>query len=591
MTESFSWGVATSAYQIEGARYEGGKGESIWDRFSDDRKMKVSGDVTCDHYHRLEDDLDLLADLGVDAYRFSVAWTRIMPSGEGPISSDGLDFYSRLIDGLVERDIEPWLTLYHWDLPQALQDRGGWASRNTANAFARYAGVVADAFGDRVHHWITQNEPWVAAYLGHLYGEFAPGISDWPTALDVGHNLLLSHGRAVEAIRESAPGSSVGIALDCRPARPNSESAEDREAARHFDGFRNRWFFDPVFGKGYPEDMLRAYFVEGRTDDLEPAFIRSGDMDQIATPIDFLGLNYYTTLPVAAGAEERDDPESLPGRAQPDGFTEMGWAIDPDGLADYLGEIHRRYRPKSIVVTENGASFSDAPDSDDVIADSARVDYLRTHVDAVRLAAEAGVPVDGYFVWSLLDNLEWTQGFDQRFGLVWVDQQTLQRIPKESFAWYREVVAPESEVSVALEAARAVVARDVGIRLVVDSGGPEMSEHLERWMDGYVLAWSTSRADQIAALFSPEAIYDPQTADGELHGIDEIVAWWQGTGDDPDGWDFAWLPVVETDEVAVVSGTTKYSDPPTSYRNLFIIKWGDDQRCIDFTEWYIEEDA
>lgn len=416
--------------------------------------MKVGGDVACDHYHRTDTDLDLLADLGVSAYRFSVAWTRVIPGGVGPISSEGLDFYSRLIDGLLERGIEPWLTLYHWDLPQAIQDRGGWAARNTASAFARYAEVVAGAFGDRVGNWITHNEPWVASYLGHLYGEFAPGIRDWPTALEVGHSILLSHGRAVEAIREHAPGSSVGIALDCRPTRARTDSREDRQAARHFDGFRNRWFFDPVFGQGYPDDMLRAYYVKERIDGLEPSFVRSGDMDQIAIPIDFLGLNYYTTLPVAAGAEERDDPESAPGPDQPHGFTEMGWAIDPDGLRDYLGHIHRRYRPKSIVVTENGASYSTGPGDNGVVDDAERIEYLDAHVQAVLSAAKSGVPVDGYFVWSLLDSLEWTQGFDQRFGLVWVDHETRARIPKRSYEWYRKLVASDSELSEALARAR-----------------------------------------------------------------------------------------------------------------------------------------
>ncbi len=450
MSGSFTWGVATSAYQIEGARFEGGKGESIWDRFADEGHMKVGGDVACDHYHRLDEDLDLVADLGVGAYRFSVAWTRVMPSGDGRVNHEGLAFYDRLVDGLLQREIEPWLTLYHWDLPQRLQEAGGWNSRNTVGAFIRYASVLADALGDRVKHWITHNEPWVSTYLGHLYGEFAPGIEDWPGALEVGHNILLSHGRAVEAIREHAPGSSVGIALDCRPARAGTDSREDRQAARHFDGFRNRWFFDPVFGQGYPDDMLRAYSVKGRIDGHEPSFVRPGDMDLIATPIDFLGLNYYTTLPEFAGAEESDDPESTPGPDQQRGFTEMGWAIDPDGLKNFLGHIHQRYKPKSIVVTENGASFSTGPGDSGIIDDFERIEYLDGHVRAVTAAAESGVPVDGYFVWSLLDDLEWTHGFDQRFGLVWVDHETQARSPKRSYEWYRKLVAPDGEASEAL---------------------------------------------------------------------------------------------------------------------------------------------
>jgi beta-glucosidase len=450
----FRWGVSTSAYQIEGARFEDGKGESIWDRFADDGHMGPGGDIACDHYHRLDEDLDLLAEMGVNAYHFSVAWTRVIPDGNGRTNAKGLDFYSRLVDGLLDRGIEPWLTLYHWDLPQALQDRGGWASRDTAGAFATYAGVVSEWLGDRVKHWITHNEPWVATYLGHLYGSFAPGIQDWATAIEVGHNILLSHGWAVEAIRDTVDSAAVGISLDCRPTWPATESEEDHAAAEHFDGFRNRWFFDPIFGHGYPEDILRAFHVEGRIDGLEPAFVRSGDLDRIATPIDFLGLNYYTTMATEAGSEEVDEPERVPGADQPEGFTEMGWAIDPRGLRDYLKLINTRYQPRSIVVTENGASFSDGPGDDGAVVDRRRIDYLESHVDAVVAAAESGVPIDGYFVWSFLDNLEWTQGFEQRFGLVWVDHQTQERRPKESFYWYRELVAGESRTSQALEAAR-----------------------------------------------------------------------------------------------------------------------------------------
>lgn len=590
-TSSFKWGVATSAYQIEGARHEDGKGESIWDRFSDEGQIPTPGDVACDHFHRLDEDLDLLADLGVGTYRFSVAWTRVLPQGEGRVNPEGLGFYDRLVDGLLERGIEPWLTLYHWDLPQALQDKGGWANRNTAGAFARYAGVVAGSLGDRVKNWITHNEPWVAAYVGHLYGVHAPGVKDWTTAIEASHHLLLSHGRAVEAIREEVENASVGIALDCRPARPASESSADREAARLFDGFRNRWFFDPIYGHGYPQDVLRHFYVEERIDGMEPSFLRDGDLDQIATPTDFIGLNYYTTLRVAEGGEEVDEPEGPQSANPPDGFTEMGWAIDPNGLRDYLGLISTRYQPKAIYVTENGASYSDGPDTSGLVQDQRRIDYLSAHVDAVVAASEAGIPVRGYFVWSLLDNLEWSQGFEQRFGLVHVDHETQIRTPKQSFDWYRETVSEESRVSRALNTADGGVGADIGIRLEQEPGASVAGEQLERWMDGYVLAWSSNDADHIAALFSPDAVYDPQTSDGELLGIPEIVQWWQGVGDDPENWEFHWLPVVETDEVAVVSGATRYGDPKSTYRNLFVIRWGEDGRCIDFTEWYIEEDG
>jgi beta-glucosidase len=432
--------VATSAYQIEGARHQDGKGESIWDRFSDMGMMSDRGDVACDHYNRLEEDLDLIAGLGVTGYRFSIAWTRVLPTGEGVVNGPGLEFYSRLVDGLKARGVEPWPTLYHWDLPQALQERGGWGARETVEAFANYARVVAEAIGDRVSTWITINEPWVAAYLGHLYGVFAPGLEDWSTALRAGHHLLLAHGRAGRLL----PGR-VGIAIDCRPATPATPA--DVEATRHFDGFRNRWFFDPVFGRGYPEDILDDYAAAGRLVASNPDFVRGGDIEEIAAPIDFLGLNYYTTSVIRSGEEEIDDPALPPGAPAETGHTEMGWRIDPLGLRDYLVEVNERYLPASIVVTENGASYGDGPDGGGRVVDRRRIEYLGSHIDAVLQARELGVPADGYFVWSLLDNLEWTQGFSQRFGLVWVDHQTQHRIPKESYDWYRrriELSAPST---------------------------------------------------------------------------------------------------------------------------------------------------
>jgi beta-glucosidase len=354
------------------------------------------------------------------------------------VNRKGLDFYRRLVEGMVERGIDPYLTLYHWDLPQALQDKGGWASRQTVDAFARYAGVVADALGDLVGHWITQNEPWVAAMLGHLEGIFAPGISDWRTALVVGHHLLLSHGRAVEEIRSRVSNSSVGIALDCRPASAASDSDQDVVAARHFDGFRNRWFFDPVFGRGYPEDVMRVYHDRGRIDG---SLLQTDDHDLIATPIDFIGVNYYTTLTIAAGQDESDHLEGEPGTDPVPGYTETGWKIDPRGLESYLGHLSATYSPASILVTENGASYSDGPDDQGVVDDQRRISYLEGHIAAVISAREHGSPVDGYFVWSFLDNLEWVQGFSQRFGLVWVDFTTGQRIPKASLDWYAGIAA------------------------------------------------------------------------------------------------------------------------------------------------------
>jgi beta-glucosidase len=436
LTRPFVWGVGTSAYQIEGARDAGGKGESVWDRFSDLGRVPGGGDVATDHYNRLEEDLDLLAGLGIGAYRFSTAWTRVIPDGDGQVNQAGLDFYQRLISGLRARDVEPCLTLYHWDLPQALQDRGGWTSRATIDAFARYARIMAEAFGDQVGRWITQNEPWVSSFLGHRDGVFAPGMTGWETALLAGHNLLVSHGRATTAMREVASDLVVGIAIDCRPSHPADEESVD--ANRYFDGFRNRWFFDPVFGKGYPGDMVEAYEARGHLPSGLGGLVRDGDLDEIAVPIDFVGVNYYTTVTIAAHREESDEPEGEVGPGAPGGFTEMGWRVDPAGLTEFLQRVSEEYGPTSILVTENGASYGDGPGPDGRIRDDRRIDYLSSHIDATLAARQSGVPVDGYFVWSFLDNLEWTEGFSQRFGLVWVDEETRLRIPKDSYDWYRQ---------------------------------------------------------------------------------------------------------------------------------------------------------
>ncbi len=373
------------------------------------------------------------------AYRFSVAWTRVLPDGDGEVNGQGLDFYRRLVDGLAERGIEPCPTLYHWDLPQALQDKGGWASRDTIEAFARYAGIVAEALGDDVWRWITHNEPWVTAFLGHRDGIFAPGLKDWETALTVAHNILVSHGRAATAIRAADPDASVGIALDCRPSVASHPGAE--EANRYYDGTRNRWFFDPVFGKGYPGDIVEEYVSAGRLPSGLEGIVAPGDMEVIATPIDFLGLNYYTTVSISEDSPESDQPEGPVGPGAQEGYTEMGWRNDPQGLTDFLTRIDTEYGPGSILVTENGASYSDPPDEDGKIADTRRIEYLDRHIDAVMAARDAGVPVDGYFVWSLMDNLEWVSGFSQRFGLIWVDKDTSQRILKDSYHWYRDRIA------------------------------------------------------------------------------------------------------------------------------------------------------
>lgn len=433
----FTWGAATSAYQIEGAWDADGKGESIWDRFAHEGHIPESGDVACDHYHRLEEDLDLLAALGVDAYRFSIAWTRILPDGTGPVNPAGLGFYDRLVDGLLARGIEPVPTLYHWDLPQALQDRGGWEARATADAFAHYAAVVAAHFAGRVDRWLTLNEPWVQAFIGHLEGRFAPGRTSWNAALAAGHHQLLGHGRAVVAMRDADPSAAVGIALDCRHVVPASDAPADIAAARHFDGFRNRWFFDPVFGRGYPADMVDAYRAAGR---LDPDLVRDGDLGEIAVPIDHLGLNFYTSLRVDEASRETERSEGAIGPDPTPGHTEMGWLVDPPALGTFLRRIRDEWSPTSLLITENGASYGDGPGPDGRIDDQRRIAYLEAHVAEVDAARADGVPVDGYFVWSLMDNLEWAAGYSQRFGLVWVDHATGERRPKASYDWYRDLI-------------------------------------------------------------------------------------------------------------------------------------------------------
>lgn len=439
--DDFRWGVATSAYQIEGGWNQDRKGPSIWDTFAHQGRMSESGDIACDHYHRWAEDVELLAELGVNAYRFSVAWPRVIPDGDGEVDPEGLGFYDHLVDALLEAGITPLVTLYHWDLPQSLQDRGGWPRRETAHAFARYADVVSSKLGDRVKDWITHNEPWVATFLGHVEGVFAPGIADWELGLACAHHLLVSHGEAVRAIRSRVPDARVGIALDCRPSRPATGSPQDIAADRHFDGFRNRWFFDPIFGKGYPDDTVEAYTQQGRIPSEGPEWLLDGDLEIISEPIDFLGLNYYTSVTVGAGDEERDDPEGPVTPDPPEGFTEMGWRSTPEALTVFLQRISVEWNPAEIVITENGASYSDGPDGDGRIRDDRRIEYLREHISAVESAVDAGVPVTGYMVWSFLDNLEWVQGFSQRFGLVWVNHETQRRMPKDSFFWYRDLIA------------------------------------------------------------------------------------------------------------------------------------------------------
>lgn len=423
----FTWGVAASAHQIEGGWVDG-RGASIWDAFPGLRGG--DGRVACDHYHRFPEDIALMGELGVDAYRFSVAWPRVIPD-DGVVNQQGLDFYRRLCDAMAEHDITPYATLYHWDLPIWAQNKGGWLARSVVDDFCRYTETVVRALGDRIDHWITHNEPWVAAVLGHQTGDFAPGIVDPSGGLTAAHHILLSHGRAVPIIREHSANAAVGIAVDCRPCRPATQSDADIRAYRHFDGWRNRWFFDVLAGDGYPADMVNDYSQQGRWDG---SLVHEGDLDAISEPIDFLGINYYTSIAIRAGNEESEDTGVEPSSDPPENHTEMGWEITPSALTDYLIHIHETYQPRSVMITENGASYSDVPD------DQRRIAYLDLHIDAVGAAIESGVPVTGYFVWSFMDNLEWTLGYAQRFGLVAIDWDTLERIPKASYHWYRDFI-------------------------------------------------------------------------------------------------------------------------------------------------------
>jgi beta-glucosidase len=421
----FVWGVATSAFQIEGAAREDGKGASIWDRFCEQPGRIAdgsNGDVACDAYHRWREDLDLIASLGVDAYRFSVSWPRVRPLGQGAWNDKGLDYYERLVDGLVERGIRPYLTLNHWDLPDALQASGGWANRDTVQRFVEYAQGIARRLGDRVAAITTHNEPWVMAHLGHEAGNFAPGIQDRAVAAQVSHHLLLSHGLALQAMRADGCTSRLGIVLNLSPVYPATDSAEDRAAARLEDGTLRRWYMDPLFRGEYPADVLAHLGPDA-------PWIRDGDLAAIATPMDFLGLNYYSRMVV--GAAGRWDKQ-LSGRVH----TAMGWEVYPEGLTDLLVTLDRDYPLPPLYVTENGAAFDDEL-RDGRVHDAARTDYLSRHIDAVADAIAQGVPMAGYMVWSLMDNFEWASGYEKRFGIVHVDYATQQRTLKDSALWYR----------------------------------------------------------------------------------------------------------------------------------------------------------
>jgi beta-glucosidase len=455
----FLWGAATAAYQIEGAVAEDGRGPSIWDTFSHTPgriRNDDNGDVGTGHYHRMAADVALMAELGLPAYRFSVSWSRVRPSGAGAANPAGLDFYSRLVDELLAHGIDPVVTLYHWDLPQALEDAGGWANRDTAARFGEYATLVADALGDRVTTFATLNEPWCSAFLGYASGVHAPGRTDVVTSLQAAHHLNLAHGCAAAAVRATLSGSQVWASLNLANVRPASDSVEDADAVRSIDAVANRIFLDPILRGRYPADLLAD------TADLTDwSFVRAGDLTTIHQVPDRLGINYYAPTRVAAmkpGDELRltkrwvndpqgaDEPSIWPGSHRaysiPQGGprTDMGWPIEPASFTELLVRVAREYPGLPLVVTENGAAFGDAVGPDGVVHDIDRIAYLDGHLRAVSDAIAAGVDVRGYFVWSLMDNFEWAWGYTKRFGIVHVDYATLTRTPKDSASWYRSVV-------------------------------------------------------------------------------------------------------------------------------------------------------
>jgi len=427
----FTWGVATSAFQIEGASTADGKGPSIWDTFCRNPaniKDASNGDVACDHYHRYREDVGIMAGLGVDAYRFSMAWARVQPTGKGAWNEKGFDFYSRLLDALEEKGIAAHLTLYHWDLPQGLQDEGGWLSRDTAYRFADYAREVARRFGNRLASIATHNEPWCTANLGYGNAQFAPGVTDAKQAVQVSHHLLLSHGLAMQAMRAENPKAALGIVLNQWTSDPATDSAADRALAELEWARSVQWFMDPIFKGRYPELALRAHGANAPT-------VFDGDFDIIRQPLDFLGVNYYFRHYASAETPPRTAPAAL-------GVTDMGWEIYPQGLTELLVKLNGEYTLPPIYITENGMAAPDSVEQGQV-TDTIRIRYVQQHLAALQAAINQGVDVRGYFLWSLMDNFEWNSGYAKRFGIVYVDYATQQRIRKASALWYRDFVAAQ----------------------------------------------------------------------------------------------------------------------------------------------------
>ncbi len=435
--EQFLWGVATSSYQIEGGVNADGRTPSIWDTFAKTPGKVVNGDngdIACDHYHRYQEDVRLMKDLGINSYRFSVAWPRIFPE-KGKYNPKGLDFYKRLIEKLLENNIKPMATIYHWDLPQWADDLGGWLKRDVTNWYLEYAAKLFRELGDVVPLWITHNEPWCASMLGYFLGEHAPGHKDLREGLIASHNLLLSHGLTVEAFRQmNLKNSQIGITLNLQPAYPASEKEEDVMAARLFDGFFNRWFLDPLFKARYPKDMLTLYSnVIGKLD-----FIKEEDLEKISLPIDFLGVNYYTRTILKYNPLSPMMVEQVQGTGK---VTDMGWEVYPEGLYQLLKRLQSDYTKMPIYVTENGAAFPDQLSSENIVHDTERINFLQEHLAASLRFRNEGGNLKGYYVWSFLDNFEWAYGYSKRFGITYVDYATQKRILKDSALWYKEFIA------------------------------------------------------------------------------------------------------------------------------------------------------
>lgn len=436
--KDFIWGAATSAYQIEGAWNMDGKGESILDHWAHTPgriKNNDNGDMAADHYHRYPEDVALMKTIGLNAYRFSLAWPRIQPTGQGQANPAGLDFYDRLVDALLDAGIQSNVTLYCYDLPQALQDQGGWIKRDIVDVFVEYVDLVTRRLGDRVQAWSTINEPHSIVHCGYELGTLAPGIKNSPASQQISHHLMLAHARALQVLRANCPQAQAGIVINLTPFYPASPSLYDQQLAWYVDGHWNRWYLDPLVGRGYPEDVIEH-------DRLTMDFMHPGDLDEMATPMDYLGVNYYTRAIIrdtTVPTQKNLPPTVFTG----DEITEMGWEVYPQGLYEVLGRMHFEYHFTAYYITENGIAVDDQPDQNGQVHDPVRISFMERHLTQAARAIEAGIPLRGYYAWSLMDNFEWAEGFSKRFGLLYIDYATLKRTLKDSAYWYRDWISCE----------------------------------------------------------------------------------------------------------------------------------------------------